>query len=126
MPTRTASRSTDPSSPVAGAGRLEEVASDQGHVVEDAQAEGDEGHQVEIEAEPIADEGQEDRDDGVDQEAADEDAIVVDPVELGPDCSEHRIERGEDRHGRISTEFESDVDIEDESRQDAHEESEQG
>src|SRR4029077_20188943 len=91
-----------------------------------AQTEGDEGHQVEIEPEPIADECQEYRDDGVDQEPADEDAIVVDPVELGTDRSKDRIERGENRDGRIPTEFEADVDIEDEAHEDANEESEQG
>src|SRR6478752_7203672 len=125
MPTRTASRSTVPFVSVRLSG-LQEVAPDEGHVIEDAQTEGDEGHQVESEAEPIADECQEHRDDGVDQETADEDPIVVDPVELGADRSEDRIERGEDRHGRIPTEFEPDVDIEDEAHEDAHEESEQG
>src|SRR6476646_12284791 len=125
MPTRTASRSTVPFVSVRWSG-LQEVAPDEGHVIEDAQAEGDEGHQVEIEAEPIADERQEHRDDGVDQEPADEDAIVVDPIELGPDRSEDRIERGEDRHGRIPTEFEPDVDIEDEAHEDTDEESAQG
>src|SRR3954454_6633080 len=125
MPTRFASRSTVPFVSVRGSG-LQEVAPDEGHVIEDAQTEGDEGHQVEIQTEPIADECQEDRDDGVDQEPADEDAIVVDPVELGTDRSQDRIERGEDRDGRIPTEFEADIDVEDETREDADEESEQG
>src|SRR6187402_323887 len=104
---------------------LQEVAADECHVIEDAQAEGDEGHQVEIEAEPIADEGEQDGDDRVDQEPADEDPIVVDAVELGPDGPEHRIERGEDRHGRVATELETDVDVEDETQKDAHQESQQ-
>ena len=76
--------------------------------------------------EPIADERQEDRDDRVDEEPADEDPIVVDPVELGPDRPEDRIERGEDRHGRVAAELEADVDVEDEAGEDAHEEPEQG
>ena len=44
-------------------------------------AEREEGHQVQVEVEAVADERQQDRDDGVDQEAADEDAIVVDPIQ---------------------------------------------
>ena len=65
-------------------------------------------------------------DDRVDQEPADEDPIVVDPVELCTDRPEDRIECGEDRHRRVSAELEADVDVEDETRQDAHEEPEQG
>src|SRR3954466_15798352 len=61
MPTRTASRSTVPFASLWMIG-LQEVAPDEGHVVEDAQTEGDEGHQVQIETEPIADERQEHRD----------------------------------------------------------------
>ena len=104
---------------------LQEMAPDECHVIEDAQAEGDQGYQVEIEAQPIPDEGQQNGDDRIDKEPADEDPIVVDPVELRPDGPEHRIERGEDRHRRIATELETDIDIEDESQQDAHEESQQ-
>src|SRR5690348_5721444 len=125
MPTRTASRSTVPFYSVRSAG-LEEVPPDEGHVVEDPQAEGDEGHQIQVETEPVADEGQQDGDDRVDQEPTDEDAIVIDPVELRADGSEHRIERGQDGHGRVSTELEADVDVEDEPCKDAHEEPEQG
>ena len=78
------------------------------------------------EAEPIADERQQDRDDRVDQEATDEDPIVVNPIQLRPDGTEHGIEGREDRHRRVPAELETDVDVEDESRQDAHEEPEQG
>src|SRR5688572_13249689 len=124
MPTRTASRSTVLSSPFRIRG-LEEVAPDECHVIEDAQAEGDECHQVQVEPEAIADERQEHRDDRVDQESADEDPIVVDPVELRANRSKDRVERGEDRHGRVSAELEADVDVEDETGQDAHEEPEQ-
>ena len=56
----------------------------------------------------------------------DEDAIVVDPVELRTHGSEDRIERGKDRHGRVPAELETDVDVEDEARKDADKESEQG
>src|SRR6187401_1370589 len=127
MPTRTASRSTVRFVSVReGLPVLQEVAADECHVIEDAQAEGDEGYQVQIVAEPIADEGEQHGDDGVDQEPADEDPIVVDAVELGADGPEHRIERGEDRHGRVATELEADVDVEDEPQEDAHQESQQG
>src|SRR5262249_46652783 len=56
----------------------DEMAPDQRHVVEDPQAERDQRHKVEIEAEAVADEGEDDRHDRVRDEPADEDAIVVD------------------------------------------------
>jgi hypothetical protein len=105
---------------------LQEMTPDEGDIVEDAQAEGDERHEVEIEAKPVADEGEQHRDDRVDEEPADEDAIVVDPIQLRADGPEDRIERGEDRHRRVSAELEADVDVEDETRKDAHEEPKQG
>src|SRR4029078_11931118 len=105
---------------------LQEVAADECHVIEDAQAEGDEGYQVQIQTESIADEGEQDGDDRVDQEPPDEDPFVVDAGELRADGSEHRIERGEDRHGRVATELEADVDIEDEPQADAHHEDQKG
>ena len=52
--------------------------------------------------------------------------IVVRAIELGTNRSEHRIERGEDRHGRVAAELEADVDIENEPGKDAHEETRQG
>ena len=52
MPTRTASRSTLSSSP------LQEVAPDQGEVLEDPGPEGHEGHEVQVQSQPIADEGE--------------------------------------------------------------------
>ena len=102
------------------------MAPDEGHVIEDAQAEGDQRHQVQVQTKPIADECQQDRDDRIDQEPTDEDAIVVDPIELRPHGAKDRIERGEDRHGRVPGELEADIDIEDEPGQDAHEETRQG
>src|SRR5262245_14258988 len=124
MPTRTASRSTV--SFVSDPLGLQEVAPDDGHVVENAQAEGDQGHQVEVEAEAVTDEREDDRGDRVDQEPADEDAIVVDPIELRTNRAEDRIEGGKDRHRRVPAELEADVDVEDESCEDAHQEPQQG
>ena len=66
---------------------LDEVAPDQRDVVEDPEPEVDECDQVEVEAQPVADEGQQHGHDRVGEEAADEDPIVVDAVELGPDGS---------------------------------------
>src|SRR4051794_13933113 len=116
VPTSIATRTASLSTFVvrASASRSHEVAPDQRHVVEDAQPEGDQRHQVEVEAETVADEREDHRHDRVRDEAADEDPIVVDPVELGPDGSEHGVERGKDRHGRVPGEFEADVDVEDE------------
>jgi hypothetical protein len=82
--------------------------------------------EVQIQAEPIPDERQQDRDDRVDQEPADEDPIVVDPIELCPHGPQDRIERCKDRHRRVPAELEADIDVEDETRKDAHEEPEQG
>ena len=79
-----------------------------------------------VDAQPVADERQQHGDDRVDQEPADEDPIVVDPVEFRPHRPEHRVEGRQDGDGRIATELEADVDVEDETRQDAHEEPEQG
>src|SRR5215203_6359848 len=126
MPTRTASRSTSLSFLAACARRLgaaasslDEVTPDEGHVVEDPEPEVDEGDEVEIEAQPVADEGQQHRDDRVGEKAADEDPVVVDPVQLRADRSKDGVQRGEDRHRGVARELERDVDVEDESRQDA-------
>src|SRR6266545_2697091 len=124
IPTRIASRSTVRRR-LAGSG-LEEVASDEGHVVEDARAERDERHEVQVHPQPVADEGQEHGDDRVRDETADEDSIVVDPVELGTDRSQDRVERGNDRHCAVTGELEADVDLEQEPQQDAKDEARQG
>src|SRR5215212_3065257 len=102
------------------------VPPDQSDVVEDPEPEVDERHQVQVEAEPIADEGEDDGHDGVGHEARDEDPVVVDAVELGPHGPEDRVERCEDRNGRVAAELEADVDVEDEPEQDAHQQACQG
>ena len=104
----------------------DEVTPDQRHVVEDPEPEIDQRNEVQVQAEPIADEREDDRDDRVGNEAADEDPIVVDAIELRPDGPEHRIQRGEDRHGRVTGELEADVDVEEEPGRDAHDETRQG
>src|SRR6185369_11852002 len=104
----------------------DEMSPDQGDVVEDPEAEVDQRDEVQVEAQPVADEGQDDRHHRVREEARDEDPIVVDPVELRTHRPEHRVQRSEDRHGRIAAELEADVDVEDEPEQDAHQQSRQG
>src|SRR6266516_3969240 len=94
-----------------------EVPPDQGDVVEDPQPERDQCHEVQVDAQPVADEGQDDGHDRVRHEARDEDAVVVDAVELGPHRPEDRVERSEDRYGRIAAELETDGDVEDEPEQ---------
>src|SRR4029079_2817768 len=121
LPTRTASLSTG-----GVALPLHEVAPDERHVVEDPEPEADQRDEVEVEAQAVPDERQEHRDDRIGEEAADEDPIVVDPVELGADRPQDRVERGEDRHGRVPTGLEADVDIEDEPGKDAQKETSQG
>src|SRR5215210_7938519 len=124
IPTRTASLSTCRWSPAAGP-LLDEVTTDESDVVEDPEAEVDQRDEVEIEAEAIADEREEDGDDRVRDEAADEDPIVVDAVELRADGTEDGIEGGEDRHRRVPAELEADVDIEEETGEDTGEGQEQ-
>jgi hypothetical protein len=55
---------------------------------------------------------EQDGDEGVGREAGDEDPIVVDPIELGADRTEDRVERRDDRDGRVAGELETDVDLE--------------
>src|SRR3990172_12206325 len=93
--TRTSSRSTlSPRLP------LEDVSPDEGDIVEDPDAERDERDEIEIEPEAIPDERQDHGDHGVDDEARDEDAIVVDSIKLGADGPDDRVEGGQDGHRR--------------------------
>jgi hypothetical protein len=105
---------------------LEEMAPDEGHVLEDPGPERDQCHEVQVQPEPVTDEGEQDRDAGIGDEAADEDPVVVDAVELRPDRPEDRIEGCDDGHGRVSGELEADVDVEDEPGKDAQDEPCQG
>src|SRR4051795_13094368 len=67
MPTRTASRSTCRETlPTSELLPLDEVAADERHVVEDPEPEADQCHEVQVQAEPVAHEGQEHRDQRVD------------------------------------------------------------
>src|SRR3954463_16069768 len=95
VPTSSATRtpSTIPTS--------DEVPPDQGDVVEDPQSEVDERHEVQVDAQAIADEREDHGHDRVGHEARDEDPVVVDAIKLGPHGPEHGIERGEDRHRRV-------------------------
>src|SRR3990172_466845 len=124
IPTRTPSTTVSPApSRLPGS---DEVPPDQGDVIKDPEPEVDECDQVQVQAEPVADEREDHGDHRVRDEARDEDPIVVDAIEFRPDRPEDRVERGENRHGRVSTELEADVDIEDEPKQDAHDEACQG
>src|SRR3954451_11991599 len=123
MPTRTASRSTcGVSLLIRRCGTLDEVPPDQRDVVEDPEPEADEGDEVEVEAQPVAHEGEQHGDERVDDEAADEDPIVVDAVELGADRPKNGVERRQDGDGGVALELEPDVDVEEEARQDSDEE----
>src|SRR2546427_9561266 len=130
IPTMTASRSTCRSVPrckgFSARGGLQEVPSDECHVLEDPWAEGDQGDEIEIDSEPITDERQENCDDGIDNEPADEDPIVVDAVELRAHRAKDGVQRGHDGHGGIPGELEADVDLEEETQYHAHQETCQG
>src|SRR5262245_367709 len=120
-PTSSATRTPSTTSPTS-----DEVPPDEGDVVEDPQSERDQRHQVQVQPQPVSDEREDDRHDRVGDEARDEDPVVVDAVELCPHRAEHRVQRGEDRHGRVAAELEADVDVEDEPEQDAHQQACQG
>src|SRR2546421_8793824 len=133
IPTRTASRSTvlviprialgGFGGPPAGApGTLEEVPADEGHVLEDPRPEGDQGDEVEVETESIADEREEHGHTGIGDESADEDPIVVDAVQLCANRAKDRIECGHDGHRGVAGKLEADVDVEEQTRSHAHEE----
>src|SRR4051794_38886253 len=110
IPTRTASRSTVLMS--LAAERLEEVSPDECDVLEDPWPERDQCHEVEVQAEPIADEGEQNGHACVGDEPADEDPIVVDAIQLCPDRPQNGIECSHDCDGGIPGEFEADVDVE--------------
>src|SRR5664280_3379802 len=101
MPTMTASRSTLSVPLLVVWAGLQEMPADERDVLEDAQPEGDERHQVEIEPEAFPHEGEEARDDRVHHEPADEDPVVVCPFQIGSHGSKDGVERREDRDGRI-------------------------
>src|SRR3954447_13267007 len=127
MPTRTASRSTcGVSLLIRRCGTLDEVPPDQRDVVEDPEPEADEGDEVEVEAQPVAHEGEQHGDERVDDEAADEDPIVVDAVELGADRPKNGVERRQDGDGGVALELEPDVDVEEEPGHDSDEKTHQG
>src|SRR4051812_25507825 len=111
IPTRTASLSTYCTSPRDASAGLDEVAADERHVVEDAEPEVDQRDEIEVQAQAVADERQQDGDDRVHDEAADEDPVVVVAVELGPDRAEDGVERRQDGHRRVAAELEADVDV---------------
>jgi hypothetical protein len=102
------------------------VAADEGHVLEDPRPEGDECYQVEVEPQSIPDEREQDGHQGVRDEAADEDAIVVDAIELRTSRAEDGVEGRDDGHGHVPRDLETDVDLEDETQQDAQGEACQG
>ena len=92
-----------------------QVSPDERHVLEDPGPEGDQGHEVEVQAEPVADEGEQHGHAGIGDEPADEDAIVVDAVEFRANRAEDRVQRRHDRHRRVPGELEADVDVEDQA-----------
>src|SRR4029077_17849056 len=75
---------------------------------------------------PVPDEREEDRDQGVGDEAADEDALAERPFELRADGTEDRVHRGDDADGRVPGDLIADADLEDETQQDAQEQPSQG
>src|SRR4029450_12321536 len=86
----------------------------------------DQRHEVQVQAEAVADEREPDGDDRVREEPADEDPVVIDAVQLGPNRSDDRVERREDGHGRVAAEFEADRDVEQQPGEHADEQTRQG
>src|SRR5207244_6989470 len=62
---------------------LQEVATDEGDVLEDAQPEGEQGDEVQVDPKAVADKGERHGHQGVGHEPGEEDAVAVLAVELG-------------------------------------------
>src|SRR5258705_7595295 len=88
---------------------LEEVTAYDSHILKDSPAKSEERHQVEVDAQSIAQEGQARRQQEVRVEAREEDAGVEMALELRPVGAKERVERGQDADGGIAGPFDREV-----------------
>ena len=77
------------------------MAPDYSDVLEDAPAEGEQGHEIEVDPEAVTQERERSREERIRVEARQEDAGVEMSLELGAKRAEKRIERGEDPDRRV-------------------------
>src|SRR5207253_2409665 len=89
-----------PATPI-GTG-LQQMAPDDGEVIEDPDAEGDDRGEVELHPQLVAEIGEPTRHDRVHQQAGDEDLVLEIAVEPGFDRAQYRIKRGEDHHRGVA------------------------
>ena len=82
--------------------RLKEMAPDYSDVLEDAPAEREQGHEIEVDPEAVTQERERGREERVGVEARQEDAGVEVSLELGAKSAEKRVERREDPDRRIA------------------------
>src|ERR1700730_1018748 len=82
--------------PQASAVPLEQVPPNDRQVVEDADTEGDDGGEVELDAELVAQVGERPGGKGVDDQPGDEHLVLEVSVQPGFDRTQHRVQRGED------------------------------
>src|SRR5258708_9695277 len=77
---------------------LEEVTAYDSHILKDSPAKSEEGHQIEVDPQSVAEEGQARGQEEVRVEAREEDAGIEVTLELGPIRAEERVERRQDAH----------------------------
>ena len=94
------------------------MASNERDVLEDPQAEGEERDEVEVDPQPVAHERQRHGNQGVRDEAGDEDPVVVVIVQLGADRSQNRIQACEDGDRRLACQVGAHVDVEHQTKRD--------
>src|SRR4029077_5076010 len=88
--------------PQASSESLEQVPPDDGEVVEDADAEGDDGGEVELHAKLVAQVGERAGGQRVHQQPGDEHLVFEVAIEPGLDRTEDGVERGEDHHRGVA------------------------
>src|SRR5258708_6865923 len=97
--------------------RSQEVTADDRHILEDSPPEREQRDQVEVDAQPVAEERETRGEERVRVEARQEDARVEVPLQLGPERAEQRVERGEDAHCGVPRELDRKVELEGETEQ---------
>src|SRR6266849_839634 len=96
---------------------LEEMAPDYSDVLEDAPAEREQGHEIEVDPQPVSQEREGGREERVRVEARQEDACIEVPLELGAKRAEERVERGEDADRGVARPLDREVEAQRQSKQ---------
>src|SRR5687767_9847737 len=91
---------------------------DDRHVLEDAPPECEERDEIQVDAEPVAEECERGREQRVRVEAGEEDPRREVTLELGAQRTQERVERGQDANGRVPGEIDREVDPQRKTEQD--------